>query len=119
MGSSIYFRIIIDFFMDIVRYPYWWYTKGLLQAITYSIELVQSANNRLAPRLWLKYIFVPMFGQYDWQGRLISFFMRLVNLIGRSIAIVFTAGMGVFLAILWVIVPLIVIYMLILSLFST
>ena len=38
--------------------------------------------------LWLKNLFVPMFGQHDWQGRLVSFLIRLVQLIARGIAFV-------------------------------
>jgi len=41
----------------------------------------------LAIGVWTKNIFVPMFGMHDWQSRIISFFMRVVQIIGRSIAL--------------------------------
>lgn len=40
----------------------------------------------MAVGVWVKNIFVPMFGQRDWQSRIISFVMRVVNIIGRSFA---------------------------------
>ena len=59
-------------------------------------------------------LFTPMYGQYDWQGRIISFFVRLFQLIFRLI------GFGVFfililvLPILWLAFPVLVIYQIIL-----
>lgn len=72
---------------DIVLFPIWWYSKG----IVYTFEKLslsarrQSAN--FAVGLWLKNLFVPMYGQYDWQGRIISFFVRLLQVVFRSIAL--------------------------------
>jgi hypothetical protein len=57
-----------------------------------------------------------MFGQHDWQGRMVSFLVRLFNVIVRSF------GMAVFLCLmvavffLWIIFPVFVTYMLIQSL---
>lgn len=85
---------------DIVAFPVWWYTKGIaytVQRLVYSARR-QAAN--FAVGLWVKNLFVPMYGQYDWQGRIISFAVRLVQIIVRSIAyaiwLVMLAFMGVF-----------------------
>lgn len=48
----------------------------------------------------MKNLFTPMFGQYDWQSRIISVFMRSVNIIGRSIAVIVVA-LAVFIAFLF------------------
>ena len=45
----------------------------------------------MAISVWIKNIFVPMFGQNDWQSRLISIFMRSVQIVGRSIGLVIIA----------------------------
>lgn len=71
---------------DVIFFPIWWYTKGIvyvLEKITYSARR-QSAL--LAIDLWVKNIFVPMYGQRDWQGRIISFFIRLLQIVARSVA---------------------------------
>lgn len=85
---------------DIVSFPVWWYTKGIAyttQKLVYSARR-QAAN--FAVGLWVKNLFVPMYGQYDWQGRIISFFVRLVQIIVRSLAyatwLVMLAVTGVF-----------------------
>jgi hypothetical protein len=72
---------------DIVAFPVWWYTKGifyLFEKLSLSARR-QSANFAVA--LWAKNLFVPMYGQYDWQGRIISFVVRLVQVIFRSLAL--------------------------------
>jgi len=85
-------------------------------AAKYCINLTLSANDQLAPMLWLKNLLVPMFGQYDWQGRLVSFFMRLVNVIFRELMVFFVGMCACILFVLWLIVPLFVCIMFVLSL---
>ena len=55
--------------------------------------------------IWIRNFFVPMYGQYDWVGRTISIFMRLVVLIGRLIAffveaVIYFAGL-----VAWCVIP--------------
>lgn len=115
MQTKVLQRIFLEFFFDMVSYPIWWYTAGAKQTMQSLVAMVSSANDRLAPMLWLKNIFVPMFGQYDWQGRLISFFMRLVNVIGREIALGCVACFGCMLFVAWVTFPLVCCIMLLIS----
>lgn len=110
-------RIILEFLLDIIYLPLWWYTGGVKNALFFCWHLLQAGNLRLAPGLWLRNIFVPMFGQADWRGRLVSFFMRVVNVIGRSIALFFWLLIVVFIFGLWLAFPIFVVYMLSLSLF--
>ncbi|MBI5728363.1 MAG: hypothetical protein HY984_01260 [Candidatus Magasanikbacteria bacterium] len=69
-------------------------------------------NVSLAPGLWLKNIFVPMFGQADWQGRLMSFFMRLMNVIVRGALLMIWLTVVAAIFLVWPIVPLVVVYFL-------
>jgi hypothetical protein len=39
----------------------------------------------LSPLVWWKYLLVPMYGEYSWQGRIISFFVRLLQGIIRGV----------------------------------
>ena len=80
-------RLLFETLLDIFYFPLWWYSGGLKHAFLWCIDVLKSGNNTLAPGLWLKNIAVPMYGQYDWQGRLISFFMRLVQVIFRGLAL--------------------------------
>ena len=94
-------RIALDFLLNIVYFPLWWYSGGIKKAGIYSANLFLSGNDYLAPGLWLRNIFVPMFGQSDWQGRLVSILMRFVNIVFRSIALIFWALIAVAVFFLW------------------
>jgi len=69
--------------------------------------------------VWIKNLFVPMFQQYDWQGRIISFFMRLFQIIFRFIGfiIMFAIYLVIFLG--WFALPALAVYMFMQSTFNT
>lgn len=102
--------------MDALYFPVWWYTKGLRRVAVGCAHYIEEMNLTLAPGLWLKYMFVPMFGQRDFQGRLMSIFMRIVNIIGRSVALFVYSLSIFFLLFLWIAFPVFVVIMLTLSL---
>lgn len=106
-------RITLEFAFDIVYAPVWWYTVGIKRAILFAVQLFQVGNTELAPGLWLKNLFVPMYGQYDWQGRLMSFFMRVVNVIGRTIALLVWLVVCVVVFSLWLGIPVVVLWFLV------
>ena len=104
--KSVLFGTIADFLYT----PIWWYTSGLwkqVRGVWGSFVLRQEA---LAVDVWLKNLFVPMYGQYDFTGRLISFFVRFVQIIGRII--VMTIWGIILLAWLsfWILIPPALIY---------
>ena len=108
MFLLVFQKLILDLVLDIIYFPVWWYTGGLKFIIQKCWEIFLSGNARLAPGLWLKNIFVPMFGQWDWEGRIISFFMRLVQIIGRSIALLFWMIFVLAIFWFWLILPIII-----------
>jgi len=65
--------------------------------------------------IWVKNIFIPMYGQYNAIGRFISFFVRLFQIISRSLILFFWFLVCSFLFILWFGFPMFVIYGLILQ----
>lgn len=110
-------RIFFDFLFDFVWFPLWWYTVGMKRALFFVAQLFRDGNLYLSPGLWLKNIFVPMFGQHDLQGRLVSFFMRLINVIGRTIALLIWLVICILIFFIWPLLPILVIYMFFQSLF--
>jgi hypothetical protein len=60
---------------------------------------------RLNLLVWIKNIFVPMYGQRDITGVLVSIFMRLVQIIFRSVAYIFILVSGLIALALWLILP--------------
>lgn len=118
MWQAIIHRLAIQFFFDVLYFPVWWYTNGLKRVAVGCGYAIEEANINFAPGLWLKYIFVPMYGQHDIQGRIMSIFIRIVNIIIRGFAL----GVFIFFAfavlLAWIFFPVFVIYMTGLSLFG-
>ena len=86
---------------DILFFSLWWYTKGVGVLFRGAMASAQRQAVVFAVGVWVKNLFVPMYGQYDWQGRIISFFVRLMQIIARSIAfgvwiLVLLVGCGVY-----------------------
>lgn len=102
--------------LDILYFPLWWYTRGLLRILRWGGETIGNTERQLALGIWLKAMFKPMFQDYTWEGRLVSFFMRAVLLIfkmvmfGAWVATV-VAGIG-----LWIALPVAAVILLFMSL---
>ncbi len=105
-------RLILDFLWHIIYFPLWWYTSGIVFAAKWAFDVLKAGNATLAPGLWLKNIFVPMYGQNDWQGRLMSFFMRLVNVIVRFGLLLVWMIVSLVLFVIWLALPVGVVFML-------
>jgi len=103
-------RLLLEFVLDIIYFPVWWYTKGAIHALGWCFNLFRQGNASLAPGLWLANLFVPMFGQFDIQGRIVSFLMRLVQVLARTIALTFWLGLCLVLFLFWLALPVLVIY---------
>lgn len=112
-------RITYDFLFHILYFPIWWYTVGMKRALLYTLNLVKFANSYMAPGLWLKNIFVPMFGQHDMQGRVASFFVRLGNVLFRSFALLVWFFVCVIIFSIWIALPIFIGFMLVDSLVTS
>ncbi|MDP3043491.1 MAG: hypothetical protein Q8N21_03740 [bacterium] len=103
-------KILAELARDIVFFPLWWYSKGLVQLLLKLKVFLKNREKSLALLVWIKNIHKPMYGQYDWQGMLISFFMRLFQIIVRGIAMLFWLVVAFVFFWIWVLLPLFVIY---------
>ncbi|EKD67014.1 MAG: hypothetical protein ACD_48C00635G0002 [uncultured bacterium] len=113
MFLLVFQRIVFQLLLDIFYFPLWWYTGGLRRVCIGLVHLLQDANDSLAPGLWFRHMFTPMYGQTDFQGRLMSFFMRVVNIIGRLFAVVIYLMVLVVLLCMWLIAPVAIMYMMV------
>jgi hypothetical protein len=90
---------------SIIRFPFWWYTEGLIEAARWCARGLRYRWESAGIAVWLANFFVPMYGQHDIAGRLVSVVMRFVVLIGRLIGLVAEAiGYGLLL-LAWVVLP--------------
>jgi hypothetical protein len=76
--------VAFDLLASVVHWPLWWYTRGLAHAAGWVQRSFSYYAQSTAIGVWMKNLFVPMFGQRDWQSRIISFFMRLAMIIGKG-----------------------------------
>lgn len=91
--------------VDIFYFPIWWYSRGVIKTSLWVKNFVIQKEKGLALLVWIKNIFTPMYGQRDILGFLISVFMRVIQIIFRSLVMAFwllVAG-GIFL--FWIILP--------------
>ena len=94
----------------IVAAPIFWYTQGLVDAGKWCVRFWKDGWNRFGLGVWVKNIFVPMYGQQDITGRLISFFMRLVEIIYRFVVMIIWTIFSIILFLLYIGGPLFAIF---------
>ena len=94
-------RIIWDF----LYFPLWWYSAGLVKTLQGVSNYYRSQEASLGFFVWLKNIFIPMYGQRDLPGRLISFFIRLVQIIYRGLAMLFVITFGLIFLVFYLALP--------------
>lgn len=101
-------RLVIDTIMGIVGFPLWWYTQGLARFARFVWRTLADYQATLGIVVWVKNIFVPMYGSYDIVGRIISFFMRLAMIVLRGIALIVLLVVAVFVLVLYLALPILV-----------
>jgi hypothetical protein len=82
-------KTFLDILKDVLFFPFWWYSVGLFKFSRQLFIFLGNREKSLAWSVWIKNIFTPMYGLRDWQGIIISFFVRLVQVIFRSIIMIF------------------------------
>lgn len=78
--NSFALQPLLDILLDIVRFPLWWYTGGAANAGRWYGAKLRDGADALALVILLKNFDRPMYGDYSREGRIISFFVRLVQL---------------------------------------
>ncbi len=113
MNSKIQSTLFKDVFLDLGReilyFPVWWYSAGFRKTAASRLESIKSMEMRLGLKIWLINIFKPMFGQYDIPGKIISFFMRVFQIIARGLILIFWSALMFTLIIVWLCFPVIII----------
>ena len=91
--------------LDVFRFPLWWYTSGMLMMFRWFVHAMRAREERTGFLLWARNLFVPMYGQRDWQGKAISFFFRFIFLFFRFLAMFCWALVYVLIVLLYVLWP--------------
>lgn len=93
----------------ILYFPVWWYSLGFFRFVKRIFYFWREQAYFLAVLIWIKNIFVPMYGQGDFVGRLISFLVRFVQIIVRTIILFFWLLMCLVLMAFWLALPILII----------
>jgi hypothetical protein len=97
--------VVNDVVGDLMTAPVFWYTRGAIDAARYCLDLVKRQWLTLGVGVWIKNLFVPMYGARDFAGVIISFFVRFFQIIARCIALaIWAAGVAV-LFVLYLVAP--------------
>ncbi|MEA3449686.1 MAG: hypothetical protein U9Q85_01790 [Patescibacteria group bacterium] len=111
-------KLLTETLRDIVFFPIWWYSRGLIQTVKSLIQFMSNREKGLAFFVWVKNFFKPMYGQSDWQGRLISMGMRLMMIIFRGLILIFWLIISIGVFIIWLILPILVVFELIFQFYA-
>ncbi|MEK7529392.1 MAG: hypothetical protein AAB570_00545 [Patescibacteria group bacterium] len=104
-------RLVIDVIVGVVGFPLWWYTRGLVRFARFVWQTLADYQATLGIVVWVKNIFVPMYGSYDIPGRIISFFMRLAMILFRGIALIILFLIALAVVIVYLGLPILVMLM--------
>ena len=66
------------FFWRVVSVPVWWYGSGLRFVWEWMRHVSKRMTDLFEVRVWMKNLFVPMYGDQTFLGRSISFVVRLI-----------------------------------------
>lgn len=83
--------LVSDLLGSVLRFPLWWFSDGVVHLATWVVGRLAFRWKSYDFVIWMRNLLVPMYGQYDWSGRLVSFLMRIVVLIARFIAFIVEA----------------------------
>jgi hypothetical protein len=102
-SSLVLKHLLLDLVREILFLPVWWFTIGLARMVVWCGSSIKHAAETTGLTLWAKNLFVPMYGETSFSGKLISFFIRLVMVIARGIAtcVWMLIALGLFIAYLF------------------
>ena len=115
-GSKIILGILFNEIKKLLYFPLWWYSKGFLKVLKGSGDFIKDFEQSLGFWIWVKNLFVPMFGQKDFAGRMISIFLRLFQIIVKGIALIIMILINVLFLFVWLLLPIFIFYQIIINL---
>ena len=98
-------KIIAGWLGEVFYFPFWWYSQGIFELSRAVFRYLGDEFQALGIKVWLVNLFVPMYGQHDFASRMISFFMRVVQVIARFFYWLVIAVFCVLFLVLWLAAP--------------
>ncbi|MFA4942696.1 MAG: hypothetical protein WC564_03620 [Patescibacteria group bacterium] len=98
-------KILLQILRDFLYFPFWWYSVGLWRLLLKVGNFLREQQISLGLMVWVKNIFTPMYGQRDFVGKIISFVMRLVQIIARGALMIFWLLLCLVFIVFWIALP--------------
>lgn len=85
--------------------PLWWYSEGLVYQLKSLGRAIREIDYVTGFTVWVTHLFIPMYGQHDWQGRLISVFIRSTQIVIRGGVLVVLVFLRVIITLAYILLP--------------
>jgi hypothetical protein len=108
--------VFLELIGKLLYFPVWWYSSGTKKVLLFAGREISGVANALGIVILFKNLLKPMYGDYSKSGRIISFFVRIVQYIFLLIAITIWSLLMALLFIVWLLLPIIVLYSIIFQL---
>ncbi len=106
-------RLFFDTLVDAAYAPIWWYTSGARWIISRLFSSIRAMWVETNIAIWIKNLFVPMYGQRDAWSRGISIGLRFLTILAKLIQ-VFAWSIGALIIFcVWLAAPLIAVYLIV------
>lgn len=112
-------KLFLSLCLEIITAPLWWYIGGVVWVAVRIGASIRDAAQQAALGLWIKNLFVPMYGQHDVWGRIVSFIIRAANIVARGLWVVLWAIICGAAFVAWIAAPAVVFYYFVLSTLTT
>ncbi len=110
MSNRISKNIALEILLDFLFWPIWWYSAGFLKVLTSAFGQVVYQYEYLGLGVWIKNIFTPMYGMYDWESRIISFLVRIAQIFVRGILLILWTFFILCGVIIWLVLPIFIVF---------
>lgn len=101
------FKALGNFLIEIFYFPIWWYTIGFFDLLKRQMIFLHNQEKALAFFVWIKNIGKPMYSQHDFWGHVLSFFIRLFQIIVRGAYLVSVLAVVLTIISVWLALPII------------
>lgn len=91
---------------DLLEFPLWWYTRGIRRFAQMFFSPVLFLAQYFALPVLVVNLGQPLYGDFTWKGRILSFFVRIGHLLVLSSGIAIIGLFLVFAYALWMLLPL-------------
>lgn len=97
----VFFEVVID----TIFFPVWWYTAGFVHALRFAGRWFADVRMMMGVGVWVRNWFVPMFAQYDFWGRVVSFLVRSAMIVFRTIGLLILSCFIVLYLVAYLVLP--------------